>query len=79
MRVKPSVYIETSVISYLVGWLNRNDLQVAAHQELTRRWHHDEATLICLLPPPSSTRREKESHPWRRNDYGFFRTFCSCV
>ncbi|MEA2343613.1 MAG: hypothetical protein QOF63_1782 [Thermoanaerobaculia bacterium] len=38
MRVKPSVYIETSVISYLVGWLNRNDLQVAAHQELTRRW-----------------------------------------
>jgi predicted nucleic acid-binding protein len=36
--VKPSVYIETSVISYLVGWLNRNDLQVAAHQELTRRW-----------------------------------------
>jgi hypothetical protein len=36
--VKPSVYLETSVISYLVGWLNRNDLQVAAHQELTRRW-----------------------------------------
>jgi hypothetical protein len=36
--VKPSVYVETSVISYLVGWLNRNDLQVAAHQELTRRW-----------------------------------------
>ena len=32
------MYIETSVISYLVGWLNRNDLQVAAHQELTRRW-----------------------------------------
>jgi predicted nucleic acid-binding protein len=21
-----------------VGWLNRNDLQVAAHQEITRRW-----------------------------------------
>jgi len=36
--VKPSVYIETSVISYLVGWLNRNDIQVAAHQEVTRRW-----------------------------------------
>jgi len=36
--VKPSVYVETTVISYLVGWLNRNDLQVAAHQELTRRW-----------------------------------------
>jgi hypothetical protein len=36
--VKPSVYLETTVISYLVGWLSRNDLQVAAHQELTRRW-----------------------------------------
>jgi len=36
--VKPSVYLETTVISYLVGWLNRNDLQVAAHQEITRRW-----------------------------------------
>lgn len=36
--MKPSVYVETTVISYLVGWLNRNDLQVAAHQEITRRW-----------------------------------------
>lgn len=36
--MKPSVYLETTIISYLVGWLNRNDLQVAAHQELTRRW-----------------------------------------
>lgn len=33
-----SVYIETTIISYLVGWLSRNDLQVAANQELTRRW-----------------------------------------
>lgn len=32
------MYVETTIISYLVGWLNRNDLQVAAHQELTRRW-----------------------------------------
>ena len=36
--MKPSVYVETTIISYLVGWLNRNDLQVAANQELTRRW-----------------------------------------
>ena len=36
--MKPSVYIETTIVSYLVGWLSRNDLQVAAHQELTRRW-----------------------------------------
>lgn len=36
--MKPSVYVETTIVSYLVGWLNRNDLQVAANQELTRRW-----------------------------------------
>ena len=36
--MRPTVYVETSVISYLVGWLNRNDIQVAAHQEVTRRW-----------------------------------------
>lgn len=36
--MKPTVYLETTIISYLVGWLNRNDLQVAAHQEITRRW-----------------------------------------
>jgi len=32
------VYVETTIVSYLVGWLNRNDLQLAANQELTRRW-----------------------------------------
>jgi predicted nucleic acid-binding protein len=36
--VKRSVYLETTIVSYLVGWLSRNDLQVAANQELTRRW-----------------------------------------
>jgi predicted nucleic acid-binding protein len=36
--VKPSVYLETTVVSYLVGWLNRNNLLVASNQELTREW-----------------------------------------
>ncbi|MBV9496519.1 MAG: type II toxin-antitoxin system VapC family toxin [Acidobacteria bacterium] len=35
---KPSVYIETSVVSYLVGWLNQRDLGVAYNQQLTREW-----------------------------------------
>jgi predicted nucleic acid-binding protein len=34
----PSVYVETSVISYLTGRRNQRDLIVAAHQELTREW-----------------------------------------
>jgi hypothetical protein len=36
--VKPSVYVETTIVSYLVGWLNRHDLYVAANQEFTRDW-----------------------------------------
>ena len=34
---KPSVYIETSVISYLVAPFSR-DLLVAAHQQVTAEW-----------------------------------------
>jgi predicted nucleic acid-binding protein len=35
--MRPRVYLETSVISYLVGRLNR-DIVVLANQELTREW-----------------------------------------
>ena len=34
----PRVYIETSVISYLVARRNQRDLLVAANQEITREW-----------------------------------------
>ena len=33
-----SVYLETSVISYLVARPNQRDLIVAAHQQITREW-----------------------------------------
>jgi predicted nucleic acid-binding protein len=36
--VAPKVYIETSVISYLVARRNQRDLLVAANQELTHEW-----------------------------------------
>ena len=36
--MKPRVYLETTVVSYLVGWLSRHDLYVAANQEYTRQW-----------------------------------------
>lgn len=38
LEVKPSVYLETTVVSYLVGWLNRRSVLVASNQELTREW-----------------------------------------
>ncbi len=52
--MKPSVYLETTIVSYLVGRLNR-DLTVAAHQEVTRRWwserrsDYDLVTSIVVL------------------------------
>lgn len=36
--MKPRVYLETSVISYLVGWLNQRSILVAHNQEFTREW-----------------------------------------
>ena len=36
--MKPRVYVETSVISYLVGWLNQRSILVAHNQEFTRAW-----------------------------------------
>lgn len=38
--MKPTVYIETSVISYLTG-LPARDMIIAAHKELTRQWWED--------------------------------------
>ncbi len=39
MSEKESVYIETTVISYLTAWLSR-DLIRAAHQQITQEWWH---------------------------------------
>jgi len=35
--VNPSVYVETSIISYITARRSR-DIVIAAHQQLTRRW-----------------------------------------
>ena len=35
--MKPKVYIETTIASYLTGWPSR-DLVIAAHQQITREW-----------------------------------------
>ena len=35
--MKPKVYIETSIPSYLTAWHSR-DLIVAANQEITKQW-----------------------------------------
>jgi hypothetical protein len=35
--MKPKVYIETTVVSYLTAWASQ-DLVIAAHQKITREW-----------------------------------------
>jgi hypothetical protein len=35
---RPTVYVETSIISYLVGWLHPRNPVVAGNQILTREW-----------------------------------------
>jgi hypothetical protein len=35
--MKPTVYLETTVVSYLAAWTSR-DLVTAANQETTREW-----------------------------------------
>jgi hypothetical protein len=35
--VKPKIYLETTIASYLSAWPSR-DLVTAAHQQITREW-----------------------------------------
>jgi len=37
MSDKSTVYIETTIVSYLTAWLSR-DLIRAAHQQITQEW-----------------------------------------
>jgi hypothetical protein len=46
--MKPTVYVETTVPSYLTAWASR-DLVRAAHQQITREWwsHRDKFDLYA--------------------------------
>jgi predicted nucleic acid-binding protein len=48
--VKPKVYVETTIISYLAARPNR-DLIVRAHQVLTRRWWRQRARFEIFASP----------------------------
>src|SRR5687768_16402831 len=43
-----TVYIETTVISYLTAWPSR-DLVIAGHQQTTRDWWHNERGRFDLV------------------------------
>ena len=51
MFVKPSVYIETTIISYLTARSGR-DLIIAAHQQITNEWWADVRPQVdCYVSP----------------------------
>jgi predicted nucleic acid-binding protein len=46
--MRPKIYVETSVISYLVARRNQRDLLVAANQELTHEWWENRRASVDL-------------------------------
>lgn len=48
--MKPKVYVETTIVSYLVARRTRNVI-VGAHQELTRRWWRQRGRFEIFASP----------------------------
>ena len=48
--MKPSVYVETTIVSYLAARPSR-DILVRAHQELTRRWWRQRGAFELFASP----------------------------
>lgn len=46
--MKPTVYVENSVVSYLTAWRAKANIRVAAHQDLTREWWESRRHLFAL-------------------------------
>jgi hypothetical protein len=49
--MKPKVYIETTIVSYLTARPSR-DLITAAHQHITQQWWHTQRTRFDLFVAP---------------------------
>ena len=49
--MKPKVYLETTIVSYLTARPSR-DLITAAHQQITQQWWHTQRTRFDLFVAP---------------------------
>jgi predicted nucleic acid-binding protein len=57
------VYLETTIISYLVGWLNQHDLYVAAQQEFTREWWTNQRKAYQLFASAVVVKEARDGKP----------------
>jgi hypothetical protein len=62
-RMKPRVYLETTVISYLVGWLNQQSILVAHNQEFTREWWSSRRTDYQLFSSTVAINEARKGDP----------------
>lgn len=61
--VKPAVYIENSVVSYLVARRAQANIRVAAHQDLTREWWDSRRHLFDLYASAVVIEEAREGDP----------------
>lgn len=57
------VYVETTIVSYLVGWLSQRDLYVAANQGLTRDWWANERHKYDLFASAVVVKEARDGKP----------------
>lgn len=60
--MKPTAYIETSIVSYLTSRPSR-DVVVAAYQEITREWWHDASRKLDLVASDLVVREAGAGNP----------------
>jgi hypothetical protein len=65
--MKPRVYLETTVVSYLTAWPNR-DVVVAGHQQVTREWWKSSPDRFELVASELVIREAAEGDAEAAND-----------
>jgi len=75
MAIKPKLYLETTIPSYLVSKPSR-DLRLAADQEQTLEWWEEHRSRFeIIFPQLSCVRCPKEIQKWPRGGLMYYRRF----
>src|SRR6266581_2574068 len=61
--VKPTVYVENSVVSYLTARRAQANVRVAAHQDLTREWWDSRRDLFELYASAVVVEEAQDGNP----------------